>query len=148
MNNRKRPVLFLSLIVLLLTLHPFYGFTGSRSSGYEEKLLGQINKYRKANGLHDLIADESLARLAKRHCAHMKKENTLSHEHFNERFRQSGRFLCVENVGWNYETPEDQFTAWKTSAEHNKNLLDNKITRAGIARAGAFVTFFACTAEE
>ena len=58
------------------------------------------------------------------------------------------RSLCVENVGWNYQTPEDQFRAWKTSGEHNKNLLNKKITHAGIAQTGAYVTFLACTGEE
>ena len=79
---------------------------------------------------------------------HMEEKNVLSHEGFQERFRQSDRSLCVENVGWNYQTPEDQFRSWKTSGEHNKNLLNKKITHAGIAQTGAYVTFFACTGGE
>ena len=141
-------IIFSLIIGALLTVYPPYGFAGPRLSSYEERLFMHINQYRMANGLDPLAMDESLTRLAERHSANMEGKNILSHERFNERFRQSGRSLCVENVGWNYQTSEDQFRAWKTSGEHNKNLLNKKITHTGIAQTGAYVTFFACTGEE
>jgi uncharacterized protein YkwD len=131
-----------------MTVYPPYGFAGSGLSSYEERLFMHINQYRMANGLNPLAMDESLTRLAEHHSVHMEEKNVLSHERFNERFSQSGRALCVENVGWNYQTPEDQFRAWKTSGAHNKNLLNKKITHTGIAQTGAYVTFFACAGEE
>ena len=140
--------MFPLIIGILLTVYPPFGFAGSRLSSYEERLFMHINQYRRANGLNPLAMDKSLSRLAERHSVHMKGKNALSHERFQERFMQSGRSLCVENVGWNYQTPEDQFRAWKTSGEHNKNLLNNRITHTGIAQSGAYVTFFACTGEE
>ena len=144
----RRFIIFPLIIVLLLTVYAPYGFAGSRLSSYEEKLFMHINQHRMANGRNPLARDENLTRLAKRHSEYMEEKNVLSHERFNERFRQSGRSLCVENVGWNYQTPEDQFRAWKTSGEHNKNLLNKKITHTGIAQTGAYVTFFACTEKE
>jgi uncharacterized protein YkwD len=148
MNIRRYFIIFPLIIGLLLTVYPLCGFAGSRLSSYEERLLTHINQFRKANGLNPLVMDEKLTRLAERHCTYMEGKNVLSHERFNERFRQSERSLCVENVGWNYQTPEDQFRAWKTSREHNKNLLNKEITHTGIARTGTYVTFFACTGEE
>jgi uncharacterized protein YkwD len=148
MDIRRRFIIFPLIIGVLLTIYPSYSFAGSRSLSYEERLLLHINQHRKANGLSPLAMDKSLSRLAEHHSMHMEKKNVLSHEGFQERFRQSGRSQCVENVGWNYQTPEDQFRAWKTSREHNKNLLNKKITHAGIAQTGAYVTFFACTGEE
>jgi uncharacterized protein YkwD len=148
MDIRRRFILFPLIIGLLLTVYAPYGFTGPGLSSYEERLFMHINQYRMANGLNPLARDESLTRLAERHSVYMEANNVLSHERFNERFRQSGRSLCVENVGWNYQTPEDQFRAWKTSGEHNKNLLNKKITHTGIAQTGAYVTFFSCTGEE
>jgi uncharacterized protein YkwD len=148
MDICRRLTIFPLIIVVLWAIHLPYSFAGSRSSSYEEKLLHHINQYRMSNGLPPLAMDKSLTRLAERHSMHMEEKNVLTHEHFNERFRQSGRSLCVENVGWNYPTPEDQFRAWKTSREHNKNLLNKEITHTGIARTEAYVTFFACTGEE
>ena len=148
MDNYRHFTIFPLIIGLLLTVSLPCGFAGSPSPSYDEKLLLHINQYRSANGLNPLAMDKSLARMAERHSVHMKGENALSHEGFQERFMQSGRSLCVENVGWNYQTPEDQFKAWKTSREHNKNLLNKKITHTGIARTGAYVTFLACTGEE
>lgn len=148
MDIHRRFTIFPLIIGVLLTVYPPHGFAGSRLSSYEERLLLHINQYRMANGLNPLAMDENLTRLAERHSVHMEGKNILSHERFNERFRQSGRSLCVENVGWNYQRPEDQFRAWKTSRAHNKNLLNKKITHTGIAQTGTYVTFFACTGEE
>jgi uncharacterized protein YkwD len=148
MDIRRYFIIFPLITGLLLTVCPLHGFAGSRLSSYEERLFMHINRHRMANGLDPLAMDENLLRLAERHSLHMEGNNILSHERFQERFRQSGRSLCVENVGWNYQTPEDQFRAWKTSGEHNKNLLNKKITLTGIAQTGAYVTFFACTGEE
>jgi uncharacterized protein YkwD len=148
MGIRRRFILFPLIIGLLLTVYAPYGFAGPRLSLYEERLFMHINQYRMANSLNPLARDESLTRLAERHSVYMEEKNVLSHERFHERFSQSARSLCVENVGWNYQTPEDQFKAWKTSVEHNKNLLNKKITHMGIAQIGAYVTFLACTGEE
>jgi uncharacterized protein YkwD len=144
----RRLAIFPLIIAVLWAIQLPYSFAGSRSYSYEEKLLLHINQHRTVKGLNPLAMDKSLSRLAERHSAYMEEKNVLSHEGFQERFRQSDRSQCVENVGWNYQTPEDQFRAWKTSGEHNKNLLNNKITHAGIAKTGSYVTFFACTGEE
>jgi uncharacterized protein YkwD len=88
--------------------------------------------------------DANLNKLAKSHSQYMQKKKALDHDHFDERFSKSGRSLCVENVGWNYPTPEAQLQAWKRSGGHNKNLLNKKINHAGIAKSGSYVTFFAC----
>jgi uncharacterized protein YkwD len=77
----------------------------------------------------------------------MKRAGRLSHDGFKTRFRaaqKSGVTGCVENVGWNYPTPAGQFEGWQGSEGHNRNMLDPKITGAGVARAGTYVTFFAC----
>jgi len=148
MDMRRRFSLFSLIMGILLISSAPCGFAGSRLSSFEEKLLTHINQHRAANGRNALKTDEDLTRLAERHSLHLKRTNVLGHERLNERFRQAGRSLCVENVGWNYQTPEDQFMAWKKSGEHNKNLLNKKITHAGIARAGTYITFLACTEKE
>jgi uncharacterized protein YkwD len=88
--------------------------------------------------------DATFKKLAESQSQYMQKKNDLNHDHFDERFSKSGRSLCVENVGWNYPTPEAQLQAWQKSGGHNKNLLNKKIKHAGIAKYGSYVTFFAC----
>jgi uncharacterized protein YkwD len=114
------------------------------SINYEQELLNYINQYRIEKGLTPLSSDKTLSKAAKNHSRYMDKKNVLNHADFNERFRQSKRSLCAENVGWNYTTPESQFKAWKNSQDHNKNMLNKRTRRAGISKIGSYVTFLAC----
>ncbi len=114
------------------------------SSSYEEKLLIIINRYRMQSGLKPLEFDAELNEIAKKHCGYMHAKNVFNHDNFNERFDKAERQLCVENLGWNAETPEDQFRLWKESGSHNANMLNNKIRTVGISKVGSYVTFFAC----
>ena len=114
------------------------------SSVYEEELLRRINRYRRENHLKALSRHETVHALARGHSRRMCKEGALTHERFEERYVGSGRSVCVENVGWNYTTAENQFRGWKGSKGHDRNMLDKKIRIAGIAKCGAYVTFFAC----
>jgi uncharacterized protein YkwD len=69
----------------------------------------------------------------------------MSHDGFEERFRRAtDASNCVENVGWNHQTAQSLFDAWRKSPGHNRNMLERKIRRAGIGREGAYATFFAC----
>ena len=133
----------LSFIILFFT-QLTYGFDQVKTSVYENGLLTCINNFRVENHLPALSFDVSLIKLAKSHSEYMNRRNDLNHDHFHDRFRTCKRTLCVENVGWNHLTPEAQSEAWKASGSHNKNLLNTKIKYAGIAKAGAYVTFFAC----
>jgi uncharacterized protein YkwD len=133
-----------SLLIILLSAKLTYSLNNNQSCTYEDKLLSRINTYRVENSLRPLSMDANLNKLAKSHSQYMQKEKALNHDHFDERFSKSERSLCVENVGWNHPTPEAQLQAWKRSGGHNKNLLNKKISLAGIARSGSYVTFFAC----
>ena len=133
-----------SLLIILLFATLTYSLNNSQPYAYEDKLLACINTYRVENSLRPLSMDATFNKLAKSQSQYMQKKNALNHDHFDERFSKSGRSLCVENVGWNYPTPEAQLQAWKTSGGHNKNLLNKKIKHAGIARSGSYITFFAC----
>jgi uncharacterized protein YkwD len=149
LHTRKSMHYFAVLFSLLVTIFsPGNATFGSddrgRLSPCESKLLDHINQYRAGNGLNPLRVDKALQGLAKNHSRQMDRENYLSHDAFHERVIRSRRSRCVENVGWNSPTPEDQLRAWKTSEGHNSNLLNKKIKSAGISKIGAFVTFFAC----
>jgi len=81
------------------------------------------------------------------HSRDMRSTGRMNHDGFEKRFRSAvagGAHGCVENVGWNYATPEGMFDGWQHSPGHDKNMLDPQITEAGIAKFGPYITFFAC----
>jgi uncharacterized protein YkwD len=136
--------IFLLLLTVVLQTNTTYALDANKSLSYETELLHQINLYRTENGLNALTSDRTLIRLARVHSRYMKEKDVLSHDNFENRFRQCRRSSCVENVGWNSSTPRAQLLAWESSKGHNANLLNRKIRSAGIAKVGAYVTFFAC----
>ena len=136
--------IFLLLLTSVLQINRSYALDESKSLVYETELLHRINQYRTDNGLNPLSADRTLNKLARSHSRHMEEENVLSHDNFENRFRECRHSSCVENVGWNSPTPRAQLRAWESSKGHSANLLNRKIRYAGIAKVGAYVTFFAC----
>lgn len=132
------------LFLLICTLSFSHAADRKHLNSFEEELLRCVNQYRVKNDLKPLSFDRTLNNLAKNHCRYMSKTGEMNHDNFDERFRQCGRMLCVENIGWNSPTPEAQFEAWKNSKGHNANLLNREIKHAGISKVGPYVTFFAC----
>ena len=152
MKHRQRHGLLIAFFGLLTALLLLYSIAkgalpatcGRASPAFEEELLERINQYRADNGLKPLSRHKALDALAKHHSKDMCKEETLSHDGFSERFHQSGKRRCVENVGWNCASAAEQFDLWKGSPGHDHNLLDRGMGSAGISRIGPYVTFFAC----
>ena len=107
-------------------------------------MLVAINVYRIEHGLGELRRSDKLDLLADRHSRNMAQANGLSHEGFRERQAHAGSPLCVENVGWNYGTPEAQLHGWIDSPSHNANLLNPRITQAGVGETSGYVTLIAC----
>ena len=114
------------------------------NSAYETQLLELISAYRTINALSPLSFDAFLNSLAVEHSDYMYTNNSMNHDGFYDRAARSGYSYCVENVGWNYPTPEAQFEGWRNSSGHNQNMLNTHIGYAGVSMVGSFVTFFAC----
>ncbi len=113
-------------------------------SEYELNLFQLINDYRFQQLLAALEFDSHLNDLARGHSQNMEISQTMSHDGFQERYESSGFNTCVENVGWNYATPEAMFEGWRTSDGHNRNMLNERIEFVGISKVGDYITFFAC----
>jgi len=118
--------------------------TPASAGQFEKDLLVRINSYRAIHKLKPLAASVDLDVLAREHNQTMQKDDKLSHDGFKGRFERSGSNACVENVGWNHETPLSLFNGWKNSPGHNKNMLSPQVHRAGIVKTGPYVTYFAC----
>lgn len=111
---------------------------------YAETLVELVNRYREQQGKPPLVVDRNLAALAREHSAAMAKAGRLNHDDFQSRFRRSGYAMCVENVGWNYPTPQAALVAWQRSPGHDRNLLDARVKHMGIGAASGYVTFIGC----
>ena len=111
---------------------------------YPPRLAALVNQYRASHGLPVLIIDTTVAGLAREHSAAMAKAGQLNHDDFPSRVRRSGLAMCVENVGWNYRSPEGQFDGWRASPGHDRNMLDPKVDRMGIGTVADYVTMIAC----
>jgi uncharacterized protein YkwD len=118
--------------------------TASKGADYPQRLAALVNQYRVSHGLPALIVDTTLSGLAREHSAAMVKVGQLNHDDFPSRVRRSGLVMCVENVGWNYRSPEGQFDGWRASPGHNRNMLDRRVDRMGIGIVADYVTLIAC----
>jgi uncharacterized protein YkwD len=137
----KSAVWPLATIIVLLLL----SVQIAAASRFEDELLILINRYRKTKQRKPLVSSPLYSDLAVEHSQTMQGQDRMSHDGFEERFRRAtDASSCVENVGWNHQTAQSLFDAWRKSPGHNRNMLERKIRRAGIGREGAYATFFAC----
>lgn len=137
----KTTVRLLAATVLTLLLLVQMAAAGQ----FEDELLVLINRYRATKKLKPLVSSPLYNDLAREHSLAMQEQQHMSHDGFDDRFRRAvDARSCVENVGWNHETPQSLFNGWKDSPGHNRNMLARKIDRAGINKSGPYVTFFAC----
>jgi len=119
--------------------------SNASATGYAQRLAELINEYRRDRGLGPLAVVEELRTIATEHSSRMAVERRLSHEGFRNRFDRTNARICIENVGWNFPYPEAQLEGWRASPGHHRNLLEPKVARMGLAVAGPYVTFFACS---
>jgi len=136
--NTTLRLLAAALLILMLVQTAFAG-------QFEDELLVLINRYRSTKKLKPLASSPQYVELAREHSQTMLEQQSMSHDGFDERFRRAAdASSCVENVAWNHATPQSLLDGWRKSPGHNRNMLDRKISRAGINKTGAYVTFFAC----
>lgn len=140
--------LFLMRLVCTAAVIMLLGSVGiARADRFDDDLLGLINRYRSTKGLKALASSPLYNDLAREHSRAMQEQDRMSHDGFEGRFDRAaaaGARSCVENVAWNHPTPQSLFDGWRRSPGHNRNMLEKKINRAGISKAGPYVTFFAC----
>jgi hypothetical protein len=111
---------------------------------YARRLALRVNEYRTSEHVAPLAVDATIAELAREHSAAMAKAGRMSHDDFPSRVRRSGLAVCVENVGWNYRSAEEQFNGWRSSPGHDHNMLDRRVERTGVAVVAGYVTMLAC----
>ena len=74
----------------------------------------------------------------------MAKVRKMSHDDFPQRVRAAGFAMCVENVGWNYPTPQAQLEAWRASPGHAANMASANVEAMGVGVSRGYITLIAC----
>jgi uncharacterized protein YkwD len=97
-----------------------------------------ISGYRRNNGLAPVEIDSGLMQLAQQQSHAMAERNKLGHDvggDFKSRLTSGGYGgrLAVENVSAGYHTLAEAFSGWRDSPPHRANMLQNGVTRMGIA---------------
>jgi uncharacterized protein YkwD len=125
-----------------------YAPAGASTSlpGFDEpaRILHLVNRYRDLYGLPPLHEEPDLHEIAEQHSRDMAMLGRLTHEGFRGRFDRAPGRICVENVGTGYVRVEELVDGWRRVEAHRRNLLEPRIRRVGLGRAGSYVTFFAC----
>ncbi|ABG03901.1 Allergen V5/Tpx-1 related [Rubrobacter xylanophilus DSM 9941] len=113
----------------------------------ELEVVRLINEYRQQNGLEPLLISDALSRAAERHSEDMGRYGFFSHitqassyypvgaDH-TVRAAQEGYdydTATAENLAYGQTTAQAVFEAWRTSPEHNANMLgDYRVVGVGL----------------
>ena len=101
-----------------------------------------ISLYRKNNGVGAVVIDPELMRIAETQSQAMASRNKLDHDvkaPLPKRLQAAGypSTLAVENVSAGYHTLAEAFSGWRDSPPHRANMLQNGVTKMGIAASYA-----------
>jgi uncharacterized protein YkwD len=101
-----------------------------------------ISLYRKNNGVGAVVIDPELTRIAEAQSQAMANRNKLDHDvkaPLPKRLQAAGypSTLAVENVSAGYHTLAEAFSGWRDSPPHRANMLQNGVTKMGIAASYA-----------
>lgn|GEM_PF-2662769 len=116
----------------------------------EKKMLDLINAYRKANGKPELKISPTLSRAALWLSTDMNTKKYLSHTDSLSRNLQTRLGNCgypgytsgsSENIAQTSPLADITFEAWKNSAIHNANMLNENWKVVGLARSGNYWTY-------
>lgn len=134
----------IGLILLATTTSPVRASTDALPDEFARELGTLVNVYRAQSGLAPLRPSAMLDEIALNHSAEMAAQRQLTHAGFRDRYEQTGSPICVENLARNFASPEAVLRGWQQSPGHDRNLLEPKVVRMGIAVTARYVTFFAC----
>lgn len=101
-----------------------------------------ISIYRRNHGLSLVSLDPQLQAEAEAQARAMAKADRMSHDvrgALMQRLDRAGyrHAAAVENISAGYVTLAEAFSGWRDSPPHNRNMLDPRMRRMGIATAFA-----------
>jgi uncharacterized protein YkwD len=120
----------------------YVSMAGSGSQLDPQAAASMISLYRQNNGLGAVVVDPELMKLAESQSQAMASRNKLDHDvkaPLQKRLNAAGypATLAVENVSAGYHTLAEAFSGWRDSPPHRANMLQNGVTKLGIAASYA-----------
>lgn len=121
-----------------------------------QEALRQTNAWRAKHDLPPLQLDAHLTEVSQEMADHVARLDSLKTRRHSGpslmKRTQTGGYLSAagaENLGAGYASISAAMTGWKTSKDHNKNLLNPYVTHMGIARTnrkdGTYRNFWVMT---
>ena len=120
--------------------------TGRLSYPKANEVLSQLNTYRQANGLEELVLDPALTQAAMRRAA----EQALAPGHTRPDGTQYSTLLLdisgvqAENLNTGCAAAAEVMSVWKNAVSDNANMLDSRMTHVGIGCAYVGNTWYWC----
>ncbi|KZL02852.1 MULTISPECIES: CAP domain-containing protein [unclassified Pseudovibrio] len=122
----------------------------------KNEALRQTNAWRATHSLPPIKLDPHLSEVSQDMADHIARLDSLktrrhSSSSLISRTQTNGykSFAGAENLGAGYANISAAMTGWKTSPDHNKNLLNKNVTHMGIARTnradGTYRNFWVMT---
>ncbi len=122
----------------------------------KNEVLRQTNTWRAKHSLPPVKLDPHLSEVSQDMADHIARLDSLktsrhSSSSLISRTQTDGykSYAGAENLGAGYATVSAAMTGWKTSPDHNKNLLNKYVTHMGIARTnradGTYRNFWVMT---
>lgn len=115
---------------------------GPIHSATEQAVLDLVNAERAKVGCPALVANATLAQVARAHSQDMAAHNYFDHNGLDgstpfTRMTAAGyRYsAAAENIAAGYATPQDVMTGWMNSAGHRANILNCGLTQIGVGYA-------------
>lgn len=102
--------------------------TFSYLSQVEKEILAVTNRYRRENGLSNLVWDDSLYQSSRSHTRLMFETNNFAH---------TTKYAVAENIYMLASSDSSKYSAefivakWMNSPGHRANILDSRVTRMG-----------------
>ena len=105
----------------------------------QQEVLELVNKYRRQNGLSEVVLDKNLSTVAYMHSKDMAQNNFFSHtnlkgespfdriKNFGISYRAAG-----ENIAAGQRTPEEVMNSWMNSDGHRANILTKNYNKMGV----------------
>ncbi len=118
----------------------FNSFTPAANTNITDDVFTQTNKFRKNNGLKELIRSDALNAIAQKHSTDMAGRRVgFGHSGFAKRNAMAKAKMpslryFAENVAFGASTGKEAVTMWKNSSGHRRNML-GRYTHIGIGIA-------------
>lgn len=128
----------------LLILSPGIPLAGTPEGDLSKAIFKEINSYRKANGLTELVWSEELEDCSRVRAEEITQKWSHTRPDGSDWYTVNEDIMWGENLAKGSGTGSDIVTAWKKSPSHNENLLNTDFRYVAISINGNYIACEFC----